>query len=88
VSGVDCAEGQIRWACVTGAEISINGPRATLTQNSKTLLAEILAPSDAEFEVISNAPPTPDERQNAGTHILTITIKATAEKPVAIAADG
>jgi hypothetical protein len=81
---VEGADGPIRWGMVTGAEILLSGRRATLTQDGKTLLAEILAPSDAEFEVLSNAPPTAEEKQNAGTRILAITVSATAEQPVAI----
>jgi hypothetical protein len=81
---INGAVGQVRWSMVTGAEISLSGHRATLTQEGKTLLAEILAPSDAEFEVLSNAPPTPAEKQNAGTCILAITVLATAEQPTAI----
>ena len=81
---VDGAVGQVRWSMVTGAEISLSGHRATLTQDGKTLLAEILVPSDAKFEVVSNAPPTPVEKQNAGTRILAITVTARAEQPVAI----
>ncbi len=81
---IDGADGQIRWGMVSGAEISLSGRRATLRQNGKTLLAEILAPSDAQFEVVSNAPPTPAEKQNNDTRILAITLTATAERPLAI----
>lgn len=41
--------GEVRWAMVTEAEIELSGNDATLTQNGKTLRAEILTPADARF---------------------------------------
>jgi hypothetical protein len=81
---IDGAQGTIRWGMVTRADIAIDGSRAVLTQNGKTLQAEILAPSGIEFEVVPTAPPTRREKQNAGTRMLAIHIDSTSGQPVAL----
>ena len=66
----------VRWGIVTGAQIELHGNKATLTQDGKTLRAEILEPSDAKFQIVSTKPPTAREKQNKGTQILAIVVEA------------
>ena len=80
----DKANGDVRWAMVTTAEIELSGNRATLTQDDKTLLAEILAPAGARFEIVSTKPPTARENQNEGTRMLATWVRANENKPVVI----
>ena len=74
----------VRWAMVTAAEIRVDGNKAALTQDGKTLQAEILAPPDGKFEIVSTKPPTAQEKQNQGTQILAITIEAGPSGDVAL----
>jgi len=64
----------LHWGMVTEGKITLSadGRTATLTQHGRTLLAAILAPDDAVFQVTSTRPPTPEENQNEGTAMLTI----------------
>ena len=78
------ASGDVRWGMVTAAEIKLEGHKAVLRQDGKTLLAEILSPADAAFEILSNQPPTKQEWQNAGTYILATRLTAEADKRVEI----
>jgi len=74
---------EIVWGMVTPADIELDGAKAILRQEGKTLSAEILAPADARFEVISTTPPPP-QKQNEGTRKLAIRV-APQEKSVRIA---
>jgi hypothetical protein len=56
---------------VTGAEVRLNGRRASLEQSGWVLSAEILSPEDAVFEVVSTDQPRPQAR-NAGTRKLVV----------------
>lgn len=58
---------------LTGAEISLSADAhvATLTQNGRTLRAEILAPAGAKFSAAPAKPPTAAENQNKGITALT-----------------
>jgi hypothetical protein len=76
--------GEVRWGIVTEAQIELAGRQATLTQNGKTLRAEILAPAGARFEIVSTKPPTARERQNEGTRMLATRISADGTNPVVI----
>ena len=78
------AGGDVRWAMVTGAEIKLDGNKAMLHQDGKTLQVEILVPEDARFEVLSNTPPTKQEKQNESTHILAARLTADALRTVEI----
>ncbi len=78
------ARGNVQWTMVTGAEISLAGNKATLTQDGKTLQAEILMPRDARFRRMSTKPPSKKEKQNRGTQILAVSIAAEPDREVAI----
>lgn len=64
--------GEVRWAMVTSAKITLDGTKAILEQDGKTLVAELQSPMGAVFEVLSTQPPTPDERSNRGTRMLAV----------------
>lgn len=68
------ADGDVRWGMVTAAEVQLDGRRALLRQDGKTLQADILAPPGARFELASTQPPTKREQQNAGTRILAVNL--------------
>lgn len=74
----------VRWAMVTAAKIKVDGNKAALTQDGKTLQAEILAPPGAKFEIASTKPPTAQEKQNKGMQILAIAIDAGPSGDVAL----
>ena len=76
--------GEVRWGIVTEAEIKLAGNEATLTQNGKTLRAEILAPPQARFEIVSTKPPTAQEMQNEGTRMLATRISVDGKEPVVV----
>jgi hypothetical protein len=69
---------------VTPATIMLNGTKATLNQRDKTLVVELLSPSDAEFEVVSTDPPTAAERSNRGTRMLAVRVRPNHGERVAI----
>lgn len=66
----------IRWAMVTPASIKIMNNKAILSLDQKKLYAAIIAPEDANFKSISTTPQNPDEKQNEGTEMLTVTTVA------------
>lgn len=70
---------EIYWFMHTEAEITPNGNKAILTQNGKTLTAEILSPSQATFTVMDAKPlptsPTPEQADNKNRRKLTIHLK-------------
>ncbi|MCD4824307.1 MAG: heparinase II/III-family protein, partial [Phycisphaerae bacterium] len=77
---------EIRWGMVTPADrIKLDGARAILMKDGKTLRAEILSPANARFEIVSTAPPTKIERPNPGTSMLVIFVKPGGKKNVRLA---
>jgi hypothetical protein len=56
----------LTWRMLTGAKVSLDGSRATLTQNGRELRMEILAPADARFATRPATPPTAAEAPNPG----------------------
>ena len=62
--------GEVRWGMVTEADITLDGNKATLSQQGKQLTVEIASPPEAKFEVLSTKPPSSGERQNQGTRML------------------
>ncbi len=65
---------------LTGARVSLSSDArtATLTQNGRTLRAEILAPAGAKFSSALARPPTAAEKQNNGVTALTAEFSADA----------
>jgi len=62
---------EVVWGMVTAADVELDGARAILRQDGRTLTAEIASPADASFEVISTTPPPPQD-QNEGTCKLAV----------------
>ena len=62
------------WRMLTAAQISLSadGRTATLSQQGKTLMAQILSPSSAVFRVGSAEPSSEQEARNPGISILGI----------------
>lgn len=73
IAGLDGAK-PLRWTMLTGAKIALSpdGRTATLSQDGRTLRAEILAPARTQFSTTSAVPPNPAENQNAGFQVLEI----------------
>ena len=62
----------LAWRLLTGASVKLDDDRhATLTQNGRTLRAEILSPAGAKFSKSAATPPSAAEKQNAGVTALT-----------------
>ena len=59
------------WGMVTQANVKLDGRKATLTKDGKTLTAEIRSPQNGKFEIVSTTPPEP-QNQNAGTRKLVV----------------
>jgi hypothetical protein len=79
----------LNWQMTTPAQIAISadGHSATLTQDEKTLRADLLSPADAKFSIQSATPDDPKENQNAGYSILLATVPASpavADQRVAV----
>lgn len=66
----------LTWQMLTGAQIELEGRRATLTQNGRTLRVEILTPETARFATRPARPPTTAEDQNEGISALVAEIPA------------
>ncbi|MCD4825719.1 MAG: DUF4962 domain-containing protein [Phycisphaerae bacterium] len=77
--------GEVRWAMATEAKIKLDGAKATLTQDGKSLRVEILEPAGAKFEIVSPPPPTrKKERSNKGVSMLVFRVKP-ADKQLRLA---
>ena len=74
----------VRWGMVTRAKIELDGSKAVLRQNGKTMRVEILSPAGAKFEVLSTKPPTEKENPNQGTRMLAFTAKPNGSKPLTL----
>lgn len=61
-----------RWQMVTGAQIELNGQQAILRQDGQTLIAEIVAPAQAQFAVASTDPGDARQNPNRGTSMLVV----------------
>jgi hypothetical protein len=67
----------VRWAMVTGAEITVDGPIATLARDGKTLHARLIAPAGAKFESLPADPPPDDfNAPNPGMRMLIVNATA------------
>jgi len=59
------------WGMVTEAEVALEGRRARLTKDGRTVSAEIRSPAEARFDIVSTRPPAP-QHQNDGTRKLVV----------------
>ena len=60
----------VRWGMMTRAEIKIDGKKALLIQDKKTLLIEVVSDQVQGFEILSVTPPKEIENQNKGYSML------------------
>jgi hypothetical protein len=61
----------VAWGITTAADVAIKGRRAELTRDRRDMIAEILSPEGAVFEVASATPPEP-QNQNKGYRRLMV----------------
>jgi hypothetical protein len=78
------AIGEVRWTMMTGANISLNGDRATLTQAGKTLTARILSPSNATFKVLGADPEMSGQNRNSGYRRLAIELGSARDTRIVV----
>ncbi len=77
---------QLRWAMLTSAKVTLLGSRAELQKEDKIIIAEIVQPANAIFDTVSTKPTYhPDENQNAGTRLLTVSLSLKKDKRTTIA---
>ena len=63
----------VRWQMVTHTKINTNNNQATLQQDGRTLVAKIISPVGAHFEIASAQPPQDGVNQpNPNTQILAV----------------
>jgi hypothetical protein len=78
--------GELWWFAHTPAQVQVNsdGTAATLTQNGKTLVAQILSPAKARFQILDAAPlplsPHPEKQnENRGIRKLAVHLENVAD---------
>lgn len=73
---------QVRWAMVTRADVTIDGPgRATLTQNGKSVAFRVLEPADAALAIYpTDPPPTSIDARNEGTRMIGFEVRTPANQ--------
>ena len=75
----------LTWQMLTGARVALDGRKANLTQNGRTLRVEILAPENARFSTKPARPPTNAEAQNDGITILSTHIETVQGRDAQVA---
>lgn len=75
----------VRWAMINAAEIEIEDSRAVLTQDGEQLVAEILEPQGAFFEIMSTEPPDdpPNQRPAGNTKMMAVNVELKAGQELA-----
>ena len=67
----------VRWAMMTDADVQVDGRKAVLSKNGKSLVATIVdGPASVAFRVQDATPPTAAEDQNKGMRILAVDVKS------------
>jgi len=59
------------WGFITEASVDVDGRKATLRKDGRTVIATLKSPADAKFEVVSSEMEKP-QKQNAGTRRLVV----------------
>ncbi|MBL8212725.1 MAG: heparinase II/III family protein, partial [Bryobacterales bacterium] len=73
------AAAAVRWAMLTRAEVTVDGPgAATLRRGGKALRFQVVEPAAAELQVYSTDPPSPTDAPNPGTRLLGFMVKLPA----------
>lgn len=71
-------EARVRWAMLTRADVTIDGPgRATLQQQGRTLHFRVLEPAGATLAIYpTDPPPAPTDARNEGTRMIGFEVRA------------
>lgn len=77
--------GPVRWAMVTRADVELDGDRALLRRDGKSLEVRLLSPAGASFTTVSTKPATAEEKQNEGTIMLAVEARASEAGPLRFA---
>ena len=75
----------VRWAMLTGADVVVDGGRATLRENGRMLVARLLTPAGGFALVAAETPPASFDAPNPGKRILTATASAPEDGQLRIA---
>jgi oligo-alginate lyase len=70
---------KISWRFITGANVTLKGNTAILSQNGKLFYIKCLLPNGFQLQVIPAKPYSKDEKPITGVNIVEITILATDE---------
>jgi Heparinase II/III-like protein len=74
---------QIVWSMLTQANVQLNGRRAVLSQNGRTIYARILSPDDGQFQIQPGSGPPP-EGQSPVLKRLAIVLLPTARTQIVV----
>ena len=77
----------VRWAMLTGADVTTDGVAATLTKNGKTLRMRIVSPEGAAVKVVSTVPPNDYDVANPGTRLVTFEVALEPGEKKSLAVD-
>jgi hypothetical protein len=70
---------EVGWGITTRAELSVKGRRAEMTRDRRDMVAEIVSPADAVFELGSATPAEP-QNQNTGCRRLNVKLPGKVTK--------
>ncbi len=80
------SDDEIRWGMLTQqTKIKLDGEKAFLTKDGRTLSAEILAPAGATFKIVIPPPPGEGEYPRPNISMLVIFVKPTGRKLMRLA---
>ncbi len=78
----------LRWAMLTGAEVTIEGNTASLTQGTRTLTLTVVAPRDAKLSVVEVSTLTREwDSPNPGVRKLEVTFTPDADGRAIVAVE-
>ncbi len=75
---------ELRWGMVTRADLKLEGAKAILSQEGKTLEARILSPPGAVFVELSTRPKLKEEDQNQGTRMLALNLSGVTQTTLTV----
>ncbi len=75
---------ELRWAFLTRAEVTIDGPAATLRLDGQHLVARIVSPAATDWRVESATPPSAAENPNRDKRLLTFRLPLAAGQNAAV----
>jgi hypothetical protein len=75
----------VRWAMVTRAEVTVDGPGlAALRREGRTLRFQVVEPAASELQIYSTDPPAATDAPNPGTRLLGFMVKLAAGEPARV----